>query len=64
MQDEPERLLAAIARAQALKGELEGAQANLKRAYSLAESDTTFGNRRIALLSSTLDSLLRGGKRE
>lgn len=63
MQDEPERLLAAIARAQALKGESEGAQANLKRAYSLAESDTTFGNRRIALLSSTLDSLLRGGKR-
>lgn len=64
MQDEPERLLAAIARAQVLKGELEPAKASLARAYALAESDTTFGDRRIALLSSTLDSLLRGGKRE
>ncbi|WP_309710566.1 hypothetical protein [Armatimonas sp.] len=64
MQDEPIRLLGAVAAAQAKAGDTAGATSTLEKARKRIESDTTFGDKRLLLVASLIESIRTGGKRE
>ena len=64
MQDEPIRLLGAIAAAQAKAGDTAGANATLEQARKRLTDDKTFGDKRLMLTASLIESIVTGGKRE
>ena len=64
MQDEPVRLLGAIAAAQAKSGDAAGATATLEQARKRITDDKTFGDKRLVLFASLIESIVTGGKRE
>ncbi|MBB6050004.1 hypothetical protein [Armatimonas rosea] len=64
MQDEPIRLLGAIAAAQAKAGDTTGASATLEQARKRITDDKTFGDKRLVLTASLIESIVTGGKRD
>lgn len=65
MQDDPIRMLGAIAAAEAKAGNATAASAAIDQARTQAKTpDDVFGDRRGPLLASLLDSLLNGGWRD
>ena len=64
MQDEPIRLLGAIAAAQARAGDTAGATATLEKAHKYITEDKIFGDKRLLLTASLIESILTGGKRD
>ena len=64
MQDEPIRLLGAIAASQAKAGDTAGATATLEKAHTYITEDKIFGDKRLLLTASLIESIVTGGKRD